>query len=80
MVELIEQVESILAGRDPLLNKHSAATLVTGVAASRREHFAENEGDGPPDQLAPIPPSTVSLRIGYIACARTKPISRLRAM
>ena len=67
MVELLEQVEPILAGLDPLFNKHSAATLVTDVAVSRCEHFAENEEDGPPDLVAPIPLSTVYTQSRYTA-------------
>ena len=68
-VELAEQGEPILANLGPLFNKHSAAIFVTDVAASRCEYFAENEEDGPPDLLAPIPLSTVCLRTRYTACA-----------
>ncbi len=38
-VVLEEQVEPILAGLNPLFNKHSGAIFVTEVAGSRREHF-----------------------------------------
>ena len=58
-VELVEQVEPILANLGPLFNTHSAEIFVTEVVASRCEYFAENEEDGPPDLLAPIPLSTV---------------------
>lgn len=78
-VELVEQVEPILAGLSPLFNTHSAEIFVTDEAASRHEHFAENEEDGPPDLLAPIPPSTICLRTGYTARARTKPVLLLGA-
>ncbi len=66
-VELVEQVEPILANLGPLFNKHSVAIFVTDVAASRCEYFAENEEDGPPDLFAPIPLSTVYAQSRYTA-------------
>lgn len=66
-VELVEQVEPILANLGPLVNKHSAAIFVTDVAASRCEYVTENEEDDLPDLLAPIPLSTAYTQSRYTA-------------